>query len=354
MPTAHAAVKVDNNDVGVMYALIQDGTVLHSLSGYKASQFPTGGDRHYISYTKDEFFSVNQFCFHLKLTSRTDGFLPGGNVLNISVSNIDLYTTTGGSATVGKNINAIQSIVVTVFRNNTSDNIVIREGFDQYISSSASNGWDLNLKLDIDTDSPIYEVVINIYFSPDIFTYELSESEFGNELHFAYGLLTDSYINLSYATVQENETKKTNSLLGNIKDGISNLFNSVAELPLKLWEKIETGLKSLFIPSEEDLVATKDKWEDLLSSRFGAVYESTQIIDDWANAFTYSDTKDIIEVPEVSVDLAGIHFSFGGWFVDVVPNGFEFPIQVLKGIINIVCTYLFVNGMRKRLEGLLS
>lgn len=160
-----------------------------------------------------------------------------------------------------------------------------------------------------------------------------------------------------YEVFIETETEEVGLLKGitgwlqGIKDGITNLFNSIAELPTKLWEKISEGLKSLFVPSESDMVAYKDKWDELLSSRFGAVYEVGNIMTESWDSVMNADQTNSIEFPSATINLpGGNEFSFGGYTVQVVPNGFSAIIVAVKAIVAIVCTVAFVNGMRKRYD----
>lgn len=142
--------------------------------------------------------------------------------------------------------------------------------------------------------------------------------------------------------MQQEEEKQT-GLLGNIVTGIK-------ELPSKIVSGIKQAVTDLFVPDEAQIIDMKEDWTNLLSDRFGAVYESAQIIDDFASAFTEKDAISSLEIPKVTVNLAGSNFTFGGWYVKLVPDGFSDVISVLKVIINIVCTLAFINAMRKRLE----
>lgn len=137
----------------------------------------------------------------------------------------------------------------------------------------------------------------------------------------------------------------------NLSNGITNVVNSIIELPVKIWEKISEGLKSLFVPTENDMVAYKDKWEELLSSRFGAVYEVGNIMTESWDSVMNADQTDSIEFPSATINLPdGNEFTFGGYTVQVVPNGFSYIIVAVKSIVAIVCTVAFVNGMRKRYD----
>lgn len=57
--------------------------------------------------------------------------------------------------------------------------------------------------------------------------------------------------------------------------------------------------------------------------------------------------------PLLSVPLAGAQFTFGGWDVDIIPNGFEDIVEVIKIVVDIGVTFMFINAMRKRLDEVL-
>lgn len=139
----------------------------------------------------------------------------------------------------------------------------------------------------------------------------------------------------------------------NIANSIKSFFTELGEKILALGDKLLDGIKNLFVPTEQDITDVKGQFEELLSTRFGAVYESTTIIDDFSTAFSNASSteeQEFVTFPTITVNLVDTPFSFGGWQVDVVPDGFEFLVNTLKMITSIACTFLFVNAMRKRLE----
>lgn len=134
-----------------------------------------------------------------------------------------------------------------------------------------------------------------------------------------------------------------NSFLSDIVDGITSLP-----------ERIMDGIKGLFVPDAEAMAEQQEKWDQLLADRFGLVYESIALIDDIAETFTSQNAQGQIEFPSVSVPLGDVTWEFGGWMVDVVPDGFEILIEALKKIIDILCTVAFVNAMKNRFERVLE
>ena len=145
----------------------------------------------------------------------------------------------------------------------------------------------------------------------------------------------------------ENVTTKQDTIIDKISSGFANIGNQVKKA-------VTDAVTELFVPSEEDMVAQYDKWDSLMADRFGAVYESSQIIDDFVESIQVSDTQDTINFPVVSVDLVGTTFEFGGWEVDVVPDGFQWLVDILKMVSNVGCTVLFIDGMRSRYESVVK
>lgn len=148
-----------------------------------------------------------------------------------------------------------------------------------------------------------------------------------------------------------------NSIKGffdNVVNAVNKVFTAISELPAKIWNLIETGLKNLFVPTEEDLQEYYDKWDVLMSERFGALYEVVNIVTDFIDSFKSYNETGTIDFPAVTVDLAGSPFTFGGWTVDIVPDGFGLLFDSLKLAVDMVCTYAFVFGMKKRYEDLVE
>lgn len=141
----------------------------------------------------------------------------------------------------------------------------------------------------------------------------------------------------------------------NMGNKLTDVFNSIKELPSKIWGFIENGLKSLFVPSEEKIVDMKSQWEELLSSKYGAVWEVVQItFGSWEN-INANDQKNSISVPEVEIPLPnGQSFSFGGEEVQVVPSGFETIADICKMATGAFCTLMFINGLRKRYDEVMA
>lgn len=150
------------------------------------------------------------------------------------------------------------------------------------------------------------------------------------------------------------------SFFDNVVNAVTNVMNAVTNIGdliknaiVNLGTFLIDGIKGLFVPSEEDITEMQERWTSLLSDRFGALYQTVELIDNYANAFT-SQEKNTITMPSVTIPLADSEFVFGGWEVQVVPDGFGVVFDTLKLIISIVCTIWFVNGLKNRFERLVG
>lgn len=142
--------------------------------------------------------------------------------------------------------------------------------------------------------------------------------------------------------------------VANLGSTMTNVWNSIKNLPSQIWTYISDGLTSLFIPDEETITGIKEDWDGLMSDRFGAIYDAGSLITDWAGNFQEQSAKDTIQMPSVTVNLAGTPFTFGGYDVKLIPDGFGALVEILKGLLDIVCTLAFVNAMRKRYDSIVG
>lgn len=179
-------------------------------------------------------------------------------------------------------------------------------------------------------------------------SYEPDTSEVGTKYY--YVVITNSLndttasVTSSVATVIVGQDQVPD-LLGDIMDAIGGIAQAILD-----------GIVSLFVPSQEDMIAYAERWDDLLSERFGAVYESTTLVADSMSILLDAGgvTTATLEVPKVTVDLAGTPWVFGGWSVDPVPDGFEFLTDVSKQASRLVASLAMFNGLRKRFISLMT
>lgn len=269
-------------------------------------------------------------------------------------------------------------------RGNTVDvNLNINHSSGDLVYADYSHGRDFNqrfLNLTFNA-SETSSTLTNTRFT----FYDLTSSEGGIKYLFFrfrfYPSEDSTSFTTSFNSVNITEVSEK-GLLSSIIDWIKKIITGITELPSKIASSLKAffdnivnavtsigdliknaivdlgnflidGIKGLFIPSEEDITNMKDKWDTLLSDRFGALYQVGTLISDYASAFT-EQSKGTITFPSVTIPLAGAEFTFGGWEVQVVPDGFSVVFDVLKTITSILATILFVNGLKNRFDKILG
>lgn len=235
--------------------------------------------------------------------------------------------------------------LVVTYADNTT------ERFDVDVYADTDSGIDINFditptknisRVDLYVDSNIAQHMPTGYdYQPVTIT-----SYFGE-------MIGDNQYNFNIE-IQSEEA----SLLGGIIEWLKGIFNkmgdivdAIIELPVTIWNKIESGLKALFVPSDQATEVFFDRMNALLEDRLGSVYEVIDMIhSSWVDIET-ADTTNTITIPEVTIDLPeGETFTFGGYEVKVVPDGFEFLATALKTIIALVLTPMFVNALGRRYD----
>lgn len=252
------------------------------------------------------------------------------------------------------------NLLIYYKKNSTGSTSMQTVGQNGTITSSDLTNWSFGSDSDNETFVNWMINNANGVNSVNAASYSLRSIVQDAEYHFPFSVL-DLEINVKsseeiqggiFAWVKK-IFKSIVDLPKNISNAIKGFFVELGEKILALGDKLLDGIKNLFVPTEQDITDVKGQFEELLSTRFGAVYESTTIIDDFATAFSNASSteeQEYVTFPTITVNLVDTPFSFGGWQVDVVPDGFEFLVNTLKMITSIACTFLFVNAMRKRLE----
>lgn len=140
----------------------------------------------------------------------------------------------------------------------------------------------------------------------------------------------------------------------NIKNSLKSLFDGITNAISNAVNSILEGIKTLFVPTESDITAYKDKWDQLLQQRFGALYQCVSLVQSYWQSIRPGAAKGSIEFPIVQLYFGEVPWEFGGWTVQIVPAGFEYPVQVLRLIVNAVSTMAVLNALKKRYERLIE
>lgn len=337
LPVNAETVDLQDYDVSIRVNLSSGGTSLHSstfsvLPFDDTTQF-TAVDVSNISANKE---LVHTQTFVVESNNGRPLIKKGGSV-DFSFYNVcmgrNLYIDGGSWASW-----VINSARILLFYSDGS-----MEYVDNVTITNHENLNDLSANFDVEKDIIKFEIIAKQISNP-----------YGTA---SYKMWIGEGTKPAFRLSIDQQTKEQGLLSGiiewlkGIKDGITNVFDSIAELPTKLWNLISNGLKSLFVPSEDFIIQFKDDIDGILEDKLGAVYQVVNILTDSWDRITANDQNNVITIPKTTINLPNNNsFSFGGVDVPIVPNGFEFITDIIKTVIGIVCTILFVNGLRKKYD----
>lgn len=137
------------------------------------------------------------------------------------------------------------------------------------------------------------------------------------------------------------------SKVDDIQDTLTETKQEITSLPGKIASAIIDGIKSLFVPSEEDLTEIKDKYESMLSEKLGFIWQAFDLLTTFVGDLqTNLESGEAYEFnfPGVSVPINGEEFVF----VPETPVSLENELMdvlrpVLGTIVSAVAVMAFVN-----------
>lgn len=127
------------------------------------------------------------------------------------------------------------------------------------------------------------------------------------------------------------------------------LLSNIKSLP----ERIAEELGKLYKPDQGKIQSVQQQSQELAEERLGAVYQAGQVVDGLVGAFQNQTPLNYLTVPVLTVPLGEVDWTIGGWTVQIVPDAFKPIVEILKTVIDIVCTLAFVKSMRNRFERML-
>lgn len=320
--------------------------ISHTLS-WTSGEYASGGASH-----SSFLFDGNEILLAELVIERGDGnnIAKAGDSVSVVASNLMLNIVVNGATYQWFTCENLQ--LVAIYTDGSYGYVTDDVSFT-YSSGKVSH----TLKGKFTADKDVSKLKFNYRFSP------YRSSGISGTYSATFGIF------MSPASVSVSIPSEEAGLLDGILGWCKNIFNKVeeswavmsagfanigtwfSELPGKLWDVMSEGLKSLFVPDEEYITGYKDKWDELLSSRLGAVYQVVNVIDEsWSN-IQNADQINTISMPSVTIPLPnGNSFSFGGYDVKIVPDRFDVLVTALKSIIGIVCTAMFINGLKSRYD----
>lgn len=221
------------------------------------------------------------------------------------------------------------------------------DGTKEYLAIDGTIGRPTTLKLEFTPQKDVKS--IEFILNSNLLDFTDTTSNFVYWVHTGEQT-TDNSFNL----IVDTESVEA-GLLSGIIGWIKNIYDTIVNLPSKIWEFISEGLKGLFVPSEEYLTQFKNDMDSMLSEKLGAIYQVVNILTESWDRIQANDNTNTIDFPEVTIPLpSDTDFTFGGQTVSIVPQGFEFLATAIKTVTGICCTILFVNGLKKRYDDIMG
>ena len=196
---------------------------------------------------------------------------------------------------------------------------------------------DEPLSSNVSKFSVVFESTVSNFFNQD-FRYQ-----------FAYGIYLGKVL-IQYSDATSGFLSSIIEWLRSIRDGISGVVSAIISLPGQIWDFIESGLKALFIPDQDQMIDFNNAMDELLADRLGALYQGTNMVVDFLMSLGTYEQQSTIRFPGLDMSDFGIPFVMEPQEVEIIPDAFDFIVDSIKFIVNVLATILFVNSLKRRLE----
>lgn len=284
-----------------------------------------------LAYNPNEYVTVRHTFF--LGTAEIGNLIPKGSNINFKLDRI-AYAVQHMTSTTTKDYDTIpENVRLLLFYTDGSMQYVDNVSFtnksgNRYVSELSASFFPVK-------DVSNIEIIITNKVPLGTITVFLGESD---------GTQEGWYLTIDQET-------KTEGLLSSIIEWVKKIVTGITELPQKLWTLISDGLKSLFVPSEDFIVQFKEDMDSMLEQKLGAVYQVVNIMTESWDSITANDVANTINIPSTSISLPeNEEFVFGGYDVQIVPNGFDWLVNIIKTVVGIICTVLCINGLRKKYD----
>lgn len=181
------------------------------------------------------------------------------------------------------------------------------------------------------------------------------------------GIQSGGTSNLVVSTVSPGPgmDEETKGLLGtiiawltSIRDTIGSVFTAIIELPGKIATALIDGIKSLFIPDQDDFEELKGKYQTLLETKFGFIYQSFEmlgtlfdtVVSGWSNHSDYT-----FEFPGISFTMLGETYTIAEEQIIDMDNEAMTILRNFAGtIVSLICVLALVHSMETLFVAIVS
>lgn len=152
--------------------------------------------------------------------------------------------------------------------------------------------------------------------------------------------------------------KSVLEFLKNIVNGITNVAQQIAHLPGLIADEIMGRIRSLFIPTEQDLTQLKADYQSMLETKFGFIYQCfqllenffTTLVDGWGSASDYS-----FNFPGVSFEIQGVTYTLIAPQPISLDNALMNVLRPVAGtVVSFICVLAFVHSMETMFIAIIS
>lgn len=152
--------------------------------------------------------------------------------------------------------------------------------------------------------------------------------------------------------------KSVLQFLQNIVNGITNVAQQIAHLPGLIADEIMGRIRSLFIPTEQDLTQLKSDYQSMLETKFGFIYQCfqllenffTTLVDGWGSASDYS-----FNFPGVSFEIQGVTYTLIAPQPISLDNALMDVLRPVAGTaVSFICVLAFVHSMETMFIAIIS
>lgn len=114
-----------------------------------------------------------------------------------------------------------------------------------------------------------------------------------------------------------------------VQEAVTDVKEEVASLPQKIATAILDGIKSLFIPSEEDLTQIKTEYEDMLAEKLGFIWQAFDLL----TTFVGDLQSSLEDGQAYEFVFPGIKFPMQGEELVLIP---ETPVSLENGLMDVL------------------
>lgn len=114
-----------------------------------------------------------------------------------------------------------------------------------------------------------------------------------------------------------------------VQEAVTDVKEEVASLPQKIATAILDGIKSLFIPSEEDLTQIKTEYEDMLAEKLGFIWQAFDLL----TTFVGDLQSSLEDGHAYEFVFPGVKFPMQGEELVLIP---ETPVSLENGLMDVL------------------